>query len=82
MQTWPMQQAKAHMSELVQMAGQGPQEITVHGRPVAVVLSKRDFDQITAGQANLVSFMQSSPLRDLPDTFFQRDKSLARDIAL
>ena len=82
MQTWPMQQAKAHMSELVQMASHAPQEITVHGRPVAVVLSKREFDQITAGQASLLNFMQSSPLQDLPDTAFERDRSLTRDIAL
>lgn len=59
-----------------------PQEITVQGRPVAVVLSKREFDQITARQASLLSFMQSSPLEDLTDSAFERDSTLTRDIAI
>ncbi len=83
MQTWPMQHAKAHMSELVQLATHsGPQEITVHGKPVAVVLSKQAFDQITGAQLNLVGFMQNSPLTDLPDDAFARNTSLTRSIEL
>ena len=83
MQTWPMQHAKAHMSELVQLATlTGPQEITVHGKPVAVVLSKQAFDQITGAQLNLVGFMQNSPLTDLPDDAFARNPSLTRSIEL
>jgi prevent-host-death family protein len=78
-----MQHAKAHMSELVQLATQsGPQEITVHGRPVAVVLSKRAFDQMTGAQLSLVAFMQNSPLTDLPDEAFARNTSLTRSIDL
>lgn len=83
MQTWPMQHAKARMSELVQLATQsGPQEITVHGRPVAVVLSKHAFDQMTGAQLSLVAFMQNSPLTDLPDEAFARNASLSRSIDL
>ena len=38
MQTWQMQAAKARFSELVKHAADsGPQEITLHGRSVAVV---------------------------------------------
>ena len=40
MQTWQIQTAKARFSELVKQAAEdGPQEITLHGKPVAVVLS-------------------------------------------
>jgi prevent-host-death family protein len=38
MQTWQLQEAKAHLSEAVRDAERaGPQQITVHGRPEAVV---------------------------------------------
>jgi len=41
MQTWQMQEAKAKLSELVKRAeADGPQDITLHGRSVAVVLSR------------------------------------------
>jgi prevent-host-death family protein len=55
MQTWQMQEAKAHMLELILRARQlGPQEITVHGRPVAVVLSREAFDRLAGAVQSLV----------------------------
>ena len=43
MQTWQIQTAKARFSELVKQAAEdGPQEITQHGKPVAVVVSVAD----------------------------------------
>ena len=40
MQMWQMQEAKARLSEVVKCAETiGPQNITVHGQPVAVVIS-------------------------------------------
>jgi len=45
MQTWQMQAAKARFSDVVKRAADsGPQEITVHGRAVAVVVSRELFD--------------------------------------
>ena len=45
MQRWQLQEAKARFSELVKNASTlGPQEITVHGEPAAVVMSKADFE--------------------------------------
>ena len=83
MRTWQMQAAKARFSDLVQRARQeGPQEITVHGRPVAVVLSREMFDQLSGGDLSLVDFMQRSPLHDLEDIEFERDHSPGREIAL
>jgi prevent-host-death family protein len=41
MHVWQMQEAKARLSELVKLAeSEGPQDITVHGKSVAVVVSR------------------------------------------
>lgn len=83
MQTWQMQEAKAHLSEMIQRAGQlGPQEITVHGRPVAVVVSREAFDRLAGANQSLVDFMRRSPLYDLDDLALDRDGSLTRECAL
>lgn len=83
MHSWQMQAAKARFSDLVQRARQeGPQEITVHGRPVAVVLSREMFDRLSGGNLSLVDFMQRSPLYGMEDIQFERDRSPGRDIEI
>lgn len=81
MQTWQMQTAKARFSEVVkQAADDGPQEITVHGRSVAVVISRDLFDRLSGNQASLVEFMRASPLHEQDDIVFERDRSLPREV--
>jgi prevent-host-death family protein len=84
MQTWQMQEAKARLSELVKRAEQdGPQDITLHGRSVAVVLSRAAFEQLSGQSVSLVDFMQASPLAGLEDELvIERDTSPTRDVAL
>lgn len=83
MDKWQIQEAKARLSEVVKKAGtDGPQEITLHGRPVAVVLSREDFDRLTGGSQSLADFMRRSPLHGLDDLEFPRDRSLTRKAAL
>ena len=84
MQTWQMQDAKARLSDVVKRAGSdGPQHITLHGRPVAVVLSHDAYERLSGQRASMLEFMQASPLAGLDDELvFERDPSLARDIAL
>lgn len=83
MQSWQMQTAKARFSDVVRCAKQdGPQNITVHGRSVAVVLSRELFDRISGNTESLLEFMQQSPLYGRDDIGFERDQSLAREIAL
>ena len=84
MQTWQMQEAKARLSEVVKRAElDGPQDITVHGRSVAVVLSRAAFERFSGQSASLVDFMQASPLAGLDDELvFERDMCLTRDIPL
>ncbi|URI10783.1 type II toxin-antitoxin system Phd/YefM family antitoxin [Aquincola tertiaricarbonis] len=84
MQTWQMQDAKARLSEVVKRAEQdGPQDITVHGKSVAVVLSRAAFERMSGQQASLLAFMQASPLAGLDDELvIERDASLTRDVSL
>ena len=83
MQTWQLQSAKARFSEVVKhAANDGPQEITVHGHSVAVVISRVMFDQLSGNQSSLVEFMRDSPLFDLDEVVLERDKSMARETDL
>lgn len=56
---WQMREAKARLSEVVRQAEQkDPQGLTWHGRSVAVLLSRRDYDRLTGGHESLVDFMR------------------------
>lgn len=82
METWQMHEAKARMSELVKRAQKQPQDITVHGKSVAVVISRETFDRVFRANESLVDFMQRSPLYDAADVDFKRDSSFMRDVEL
>lgn len=81
MQRWQMQTAKARFSELVKHATQeGPQDITLHGRSVAVVVSRELFDRLSGNEQSLVDFMRASPLHGREDIQLDRNRSLPREI--
>jgi len=83
MQAWQMQDAKARLSEVIKLAEHdGPQAITLHGRPVAVLLSRSEFEKLSGRGQSFVEFMQSSPLYGLDDIEFERDQSMSRDVSL
>jgi prevent-host-death family protein len=83
MHTWQMQTAKARFSDVVRSAkSDGPQDITVHGKSVAVVLSRELYDRLSGNTQSLVQFMQSSPLYGMEDVVFERDKSATREVHL
>ncbi|MCX7144091.1 MAG: type II toxin-antitoxin system Phd/YefM family antitoxin [Proteobacteria bacterium] len=83
MQTWQMQEAKARLSEVVKRAeSDGPQEITLHGQSVAVVLSRATYARLSGSGHSLVAFMRQSPLCAMEDIEFERDQSVTRDTAL
>ena len=79
MRTWQMQEAKARMSELVKRAQTQPQDITLHGKSVAVVISRETFDRLSHTQSSLVDFMRRSPLYGADEVEFERDQSLTRE---
>lgn len=83
MRAWQIQEAKAHLSELVRETEQaGPQAITWHGREVAVVLSKAEYERLTGAGQSLVEFMRCSPLFGADDIDLTRDTSATRNVAL
>jgi prevent-host-death family protein len=83
MQSWQMEEAKARMSELVKRAQlDGPQEITMHGKCVAVILSRETFDRLCHRDESLAAFMQRSPLRGLNELELERDPGVSRDVSL
>ena len=82
MKSWQLQDAKAHLSELVKEASSGvPQEITLRGTPTVVVLSIQQYKKLKKPKQKLVDFLRQSPLRgELLD--LARDKTAPRDIEL
>lgn len=78
--TWQLQEAKNKLSEVVDKAIQdGPQRISRHGKPAAVVVSSKDYENLRRGKKSLVEFLRSSPLRSLD---LERVKDLPRDVEL
>ena len=62
---WTIADAKARFSELLTRAqSAGPQTITRHGRPTAVVVSVEDWDRKTMRSGTLADFLAASPLRE------------------
>jgi prevent-host-death family protein len=82
MSRWQLQDAKARLSELVRSSEtEGPQEITVHGRPAAVLISKADYDRLHASKPGLVEFLRNSPLVGV-ELEVKRDRSRVRGLRL
>jgi antitoxin Phd len=82
MDTWQLQEAKSHLSEVVQKAiHSGPQQITLRGEPAVVILSKVEFDKLVQPQQTFIEFIKQSPLVN-SGIDLTRDSSLSRDIHL
>jgi prevent-host-death family protein len=80
---WHLQDAKNHLSKVVQRArDEGPQTITLRGKPAAVVLSTEAYESLLAKKPSLGEFLLSGPEWD--DEFVEevnrRNKSPVRDI--
>ena len=83
MRHWQMQEAKARLSEVIKDAErEGPQEITLHGKPVAVVLSREQYARLTGTGESLAAFMRRSPLHGVEEVSLERDKSPTRKVEL
>jgi len=59
MKTWPLQDAKNQFSELVECSlTKGPQTVTRHGRPVAVVVAAEEYKRITRPKESVLDFFR------------------------
>ncbi|MDX2264425.1 MAG: type II toxin-antitoxin system Phd/YefM family antitoxin [Hyphomicrobiales bacterium] len=78
MATWQVQDAKTHLSEVIERAGsEGPQTITRHGTERAVVLSIEDYRRLTARHQGFKAHLLGGPKVDVFD--IERDKDTGRD---
>ena len=75
MKTWPLQDAKNQFSQVVELARtKGPQTVTRHGEPVAVIVAADEFKKMARPKERLLQFfapLQGSGIRlerghDLP----------------
>jgi len=79
---WQIQEAKAKFSQLVEDANvKGYQTITKQGEPVAVILSKKEFDKITQSKTSLLNFFKAAPYQEI-ELNIQRSKGLPRELNL
>jgi antitoxin Phd len=82
MHSWQLQDAKARLSEVVRNATtEGPQSITVHGKPTVVVISYDEFERLAKPKSSFVEFMRQSPLMGM-DLALTRNRSKTRDTDL
>lgn len=81
MATWQIQQAKSKLSELIEKArSEGPQTITRHGKPSAVVVSKEEYESMRRNKPNFIEFLLSIPKFDELD--LERSKDVGREVDL
>lgn len=63
---WQLQEAKNRLSLVVDLAmHDGPQTITLRGKPSAVVVSFDEYRRLTQPRTGLSQFFRQSPLRDV-----------------
>jgi prevent-host-death family protein len=62
--TWTVADAKAKLSEVIELAqSQGPQTITRNGRTAVVIVAAAEWERKTRRTGNLAEFFAASPLR-------------------
>ena len=80
--SWKLEDAKARFSELVRRAhAEGPQSVTVRGRPAVVVIDADEYQRLAAPKPALpfVEFLESLHMEGLN---LDRDHDLGREVEL
>jgi prevent-host-death family protein len=83
MTVWQLQDAKNRFSEVVKRAqADGPQTVTVHGKPAAVVLSAAAYAALMKPKMSFTEFLLSGPAwpDDVIDAINDRSRDTGRDI--
>ncbi len=79
---WQLQEAKNRLSQVVNSAlHDGPQTITLRGKPAAVVVSFEEYRQLTLPRTGLSQFFRQSPLHDV-ELDLGRSADLPREVEL
>ena len=82
---WQLQHAKMKFSELVRRAcTEGPQTVTVHGKPNVVVLSYKDYAALVSKKPGLTKFLLSGEPwpADVVNSINDRVRDIPRDVEL
>ena len=80
---WPLQAAKDRFSQLVKAAADGPQTVTVHGKPAAIVLSPQAYAKLKrAPRGKLSDELLRPGLIDDGENLFARDDDRDLDRAV
>jgi antitoxin Phd len=81
MATWSSQDAKTHLSEMIERAcTEGPQTITRHGTILAIVLSIEEYRTLAAYKPNFKAHLLGGP--KVEDFFIERDGDIGRPTEL
>ncbi len=81
MTQWPVQDAKARFSELIELAiTEGPQTITRHGAERVVVLSVEDYRVLASYKPDFKAHLLGGPKVD--DFAMERDPDTGRAVEL
>ncbi|MBB5752988.1 type II toxin-antitoxin system Phd/YefM family antitoxin [Prosthecomicrobium pneumaticum] len=79
MATWQVQEAKTRLGEVIDRAiSEGPQTITRHGKPRAVLMSVEEFEVLQKKRPSFKDFLMNGPRFD--DLDLERSKDTGRDI--
>lgn len=79
MNSWQLQEAKARFSEVIKKAAkEGPQSITVHGEPRAILISSEEYQRLKHPRESFVKFMRRSPLYGV-ELNLEREQTLTRE---
>jgi prevent-host-death family protein len=79
---WQLQEAKNRLSQVVNSAlHDGPQTITLRGKPAAVVVSFEEYRKLTLPRTGLSQFFRQSPLHDV-ELDLGRSADLPREVEL
>ncbi len=79
---WQLQDAKNQLSSVVKRAtDEGPQIISVRGRPAAIVLSMEEYHRLTKPKTRLTDFFKNSSFREL-ELDLERNQDVPREVEL
>lgn len=80
---WHLQDAKNQFSKVVRKAQtEGPQTVTLRGKPAAVVLSVEEFERLAGKKPSFVEHLLAMPALDddIWDEVLRRPKNDVRDV--
>ncbi|HBG05743.1 MAG: prevent-host-death protein [Geobacteraceae bacterium GWC2_58_44] len=79
---WQLQEAKNRLSQVLDSAlHNGPQTITLRGKPAAVVVSFEEFRKLSQPRTSLSQFFKQSPLSNL-ELDLVRSDDVSREVEL